>query len=50
MWSRITGRANHISLRDSIGEGLRVTSFGLVLMHKPAYEFRWKKTVVGRSS
>jgi hypothetical protein len=28
---------------------LRPTSFGLMLMHKPAYEFRWGEIVVGRS-
>jgi hypothetical protein len=29
-------------------ERLRGTSFGLVLMHKPAYRKRWWETVVGR--
>jgi hypothetical protein len=31
-------------------QSIRVTSFGLRLMHKPAYEKRWVETVMRRSS
>jgi hypothetical protein len=44
----VVGSACGLGLR--LPRGLRATSFGLMLVHKPAYEFRWGETVVGRSS
>jgi hypothetical protein len=29
---------------------LRLTSFRLLLIHKPVYRFQWEKNMVGRSS
>lgn len=39
-----------LGVRVGSRKSIWVTSFGLALIHKPAYEFRWEKTVVGRSS
>jgi hypothetical protein len=38
----VVGSACGLGLR--LPRGLRATSFGLMLVHKPAYEFRWGET------
>jgi hypothetical protein len=46
----VISRVNTLLQMRSQEIPIRVTSFGLRLMHKPAYEKRWVETVVRRSS